>query len=176
MGSFGSATIAGGELQILQSGGSRNDQGDGRGDDRSGDDHQHGSGVTQDIAVSGKMTLVGSSAHTEFVGGTGSSDFIGHSGRDTFVGGSGQDTMTGSGKHNVFEFLKSESGGQHVITNFVSGDQLYVEGHSLSYLQAHHDITVSGGNTYISIDGGKTMIELKGFTGLHNSDITTHKP
>jgi hypothetical protein len=76
----------------------------------------------------------------------------------------------------VFEFLSSEKGGQHVVQNFVSGDQLYVEGHSLSYLQSHGDIKSHGGNTYISIDGGKTTIELQGVKSLSSSDITTHKP
>jgi Ca2+-binding RTX toxin-like protein len=151
-GAFGSASIAGGELKVIQSG-----------------------GVTQDIAVSGRMTLVGSSAHTEFVGGTGSTLMTGASGYDTFVGGSGSDTMVGAGSQNVFQFLSSEQGGQHVISNFTSGDKLYIEGQGLSYLQSQHDITTSGGNTYISIDGGHTTIELKGFTGLSNSDITSHK-
>ena len=72
--------------------------------------------------------------------------------------------------------MKSAQGGQHVIQNFVSGqDQLYIEGHSLSWLQSHHDISTSGGNTYISIDGGKTTIELQGVTSLNPSDVTTHK-
>jgi len=123
-GSFGSATIAGGELKVIQSG-----------------------GVTDDIAVSGRMTLVGSSAHTEFQGGTGATLMTGGSGYDTFVGGSGLDTMAGVGSHNLFAFVAGEQGGQHVISNFVTGDQLYIEGHSLSYLQAQHDITTSGGNT-----------------------------
>ena len=151
-GAFGSASIAGGELKILQSG-----------------------GVTQDIAVSGRMTLVGSSAHTEFVGGTGSTLMTGASGYDTFVGGSGSDTMAGVGNHNVFQFLSSEQGGQHVISNFTSGDTLYIEGQGLSYLQSQHEITTSGGNTYISIDGGHTTIELKGFTSLSSSNFTSHK-
>ncbi len=151
-GSFGSATIAGGELAVT-----------------------HSDGVTKEWAVSGQMTLLGSAASTEFVGGTGSTLMQGGSGSDTFVGGSGQDTMTGVGNNNLFEFLASEQGGQHVISNFAAGDQLYIEGNSLSYMQAQNDITTSGGNTYISIDGGKTTIELKGFTGLDSSDIT-HKP
>jgi Ca2+-binding RTX toxin-like protein len=151
--SFVSATIKGGELAFSHSG--------------------H---VIDD--VSGKATLVGSSAPTEFVGGSGSTVMKGGSGHDTFVGGSGHDTMTGfdHSSGNVFEFLSSEKGGQHVVTNFVSGDQLYIEGHSLSYLQSHLDVSTHHGNTYISIDGGKTTIELKGFTGLNSSDITTHKP
>jgi Ca2+-binding RTX toxin-like protein len=136
----------------------------------------HSAGVTDAIAVSGSATLVGSTTTTEFVGGTGSTNMIGNSGSDTFVGGSGYDTMAGVGSNNVFEFLSSESGGQHVIQNFVSGDQLYIEGYSLSALQSSNDITTSGGNTYISIDGGKTTIELKGVTGLSSGDITTHKP
>jgi Ca2+-binding RTX toxin-like protein len=130
--------------------------------------------------VSGQATLVGSSAPTEFLAGTGSTVIKGGSGHDTFVGGSGHDTMGGTGTGNVFEFLASEQGGKHVITNFVSGDQLYIEGHSLSYLQSHHDITTQthGGvtSTYISIDGGKTTIELQGVKSLSSYDITTHKP
>jgi Ca2+-binding RTX toxin-like protein len=152
VGTFGSATVVGGQLDII---------------------HSHG--VTEDIAVSGKMTLMGVGSPTEFVGGTGSSVFQGGAGNDTFVGGSGSDTMIGGSGKNLFEFLKSEQGGQHVITNFVAGDKLYIEGHSLSYLQSHNDIHTSGGNTYISIDGGQTTIELKGFTGLNSSDVTTHK-
>ena len=135
------------------------------------------SGVNKAIAVSGQATLMGNAVATEFVGGTGSTLFKGGSANDTFVGGSGHDTMTGGSGNNVYEFLATESGGQHLITNFVSGqDQLYVEGYTLSYLQSQHEITTTGGNTDISIDGGKTTITLEGVTSLHTSDITTHKP
>lgn len=156
-GRFGSATINGGELQASYTSGAT------------------AGGVETEIAVSGKMTLLGSGACTEFVGGTGSSVFIGGHASDTFVGGSGHDTMIGGTGYNQFEFLSTEAGGQHVISNFVSGDKLYIEGYSLSYLESHNDIKTHGGNTYISIDGGKTTIELKGFTGLSSSDVTTHK-
>jgi len=93
----------------------------------------------------------------------------------TVVGGTGVSTLTGGTGSTLFEFLGSETGSQSTITNFVSTDKMYVEGYSLSYLQANHDISTQGGNTYISIDGGKTSIELKGFTGLNSSEITTHK-
>jgi Ca2+-binding RTX toxin-like protein len=151
-GKFGGATIHGGTLQVSYSG-----------------------STETEIAVSGKMTLLGSGACTEFVGGTGTSVFIGGHASDTFVGGSGSDTLIGGTGYNKFEFLSSEAGGQHVITNFVSSDRLYIEGYTLSYLESHHDVTTANGNTYISIDDGKTTIELKGFTGLNSSDITTHK-
>lgn len=135
------ATIAGGELMV-----------------------NHTQGITEEIAVSGRMTLMGGNSATEFVGGKGSVLMLGGSGHDTFVGGSGHDTMTGVGNHNVFEILASQQGGQHLITNFVSGDVLEVEGHTLSYLEAHNEVTTRDGNTYISIDGGKTTIELQGWT------------
>jgi Ca2+-binding RTX toxin-like protein len=148
------ATIAGGELKVSHSG-----------------------GVTIDSAITGNMTIMGSATPTEFVGRSGRSIFLGGSGNDTFVGGSGHDTMTGGTGSNVFEFLRSEAGGHHVITNFVSGqDQLYLEGHSLNFLEKHHDIHTSGGNTVITLDGGATTITLKGFTGLSSTDITQHKP
>jgi Ca2+-binding RTX toxin-like protein len=150
-GAFGKASISGGAVSFL--------------------------GLGEEDALSGQVTLIGGSSSNEFVGGAGSTVMKGGHGPDTFVGGSGYDTMTGGTSGNVFEFLSTAKGGQHVISNFASGkDQLYLEGHTLSYLQSHHDVTVSGGNTYISLDGGKTSIELKGITHLSNSDITTHKP
>jgi Ca2+-binding RTX toxin-like protein len=152
-GTFGGATIAGGELKVI---------------------HSHG--VTKDIAVNGTMTLVGSAAPTEFVAIKGSTDMIGGSGNSTFIGGQGHDTMVGGSGHNLFEFISPQQGGQHLIQNFVSGqDQLYVEGHSLAYLETHHDISTQGGNTFISIDGGKTTIELQGVTTLKASDFIGHK-
>jgi len=93
----------------------------------------------------------------------------------TVVGAAGVQTLTGGTGSTLFEFLGNETGSQSTITNFVSTDKMYVEGYSLSYLQSHNDISTLGGNTYISIDGGKTSIELKGFTGLNSSEITTHK-
>jgi Ca2+-binding RTX toxin-like protein len=141
-GALGSATIAGGSLIV----------------------NHLSTAVTQDIAVAGKITVIGGAAASEFIGGSGSTLMKGGSGHDTFIGGSGHDTMTGSGNHNVFEFLAANQGGQHVITNFVSTDQLNVEGHALSYLISHHDVTYSDGNTYITVDGGKTTIELQGVT------------
>jgi Ca2+-binding RTX toxin-like protein len=142
MSSLGAATIAGGGvLQILQVGGTQ-----------------------QDVAFNGTMTLMGSNRPTEFVGGSGTTLEVGMSGRDTFVGGYGHDTMTGSGHNNVFNFVASSAGGDHVITDFVSGDQLNVDGHSLAYLVANQQVTTHSGNTYISADGGITTIELRGVT------------
>jgi Ca2+-binding RTX toxin-like protein len=127
-------------------------------------------------AVSGNATLLGGSHATQFVGGTGNVVMQGGTSNDTFVGGSGHATMTGGSGPNLFEFTSQGVGGTDVITNFVSGqDHLYLEGQSLSYLQSQGDVTMSHGNTYISLDGGKTTIELKGFTGLSGHDVTTHK-
>ena len=152
-GAFGSATIFGGELKVTAS-----------------------HGTTEETAVSGKMTLLGSAAPTEFVGGTGSTSMAGGKHADTFIGGLGHDTMHGGKGHDLFEFVSAEKGGKHLIKDFVSGqDHLYLEGHTLSYLQKHGEISTHGGNTYISLDGGKTTIELQGVTHLKSSDITTNK-
>jgi Ca2+-binding RTX toxin-like protein len=122
------------------------------------------------------MTLVGSAAPTEFIGGTGTTSMVGGKHADTFIGGSGHDTMIGGKGHDLFEFVSGEKGGKHLIKDFVSGqDHLYLEGHTLSYLQQHGEISTHGGNTYISLDGGKTSIELQGVTHLNSSDITTNK-
>ncbi len=199
-GSFGSASIQGGTVEFLRQGqhdGSDHSHGahgshqssavdyshrehDSNDDNRHGHGSDHGGGsghsYYEAIAVSGNVTLLGGTHCTQFVGGTGSVVMQGGSGNDTFIGGSGHATMTGGSAHNVFEFTSNGLGGTDVITNFVSGqDKLYLEGQSLCYLQSHGDVTVSHGNTYISLDGGKTVVELKGFTNLTSHDITTHK-
>jgi Ca2+-binding RTX toxin-like protein len=153
-GSFGDATITGGKLTI--------------GDLHGGNDVR---------AVSGDATLVGGTGAQEFFGGTGNVQMDGGKGNDTLVGGTGFDTMHGGSGHDVFSFVWMGQGGQHLITDFVHGqDKLYLEGHSLSWLESHNSVSTSGGNTYISLDGGKTQVELKGVTHLTDSDVTTHKP
>jgi Ca2+-binding RTX toxin-like protein len=160
-GAFGQATIFGGQLQVSQLH---------SGIGKISED------VTREVAVSGRMTLVGSSAATEFVGGTGSTSMVGGKGDDTFIGGSGHETMVGGRGTDLFEFLKADQGGHALIKHFVSGhDQLYLEGRTLAYLEKHGDISTHGGNTFISLDGGKTTIELEGVTHLKASDITTNK-
>jgi Ca2+-binding RTX toxin-like protein len=165
---FGSATIQGGTVDFLHHGHGGKDDGK----------HGHGSHPYYEaMAVSGNVTLIGGEHCTQFVGGTASSVVMqGGTGNATLIGGTGHDTMTGGSAHNVFEFTSHGVGGTDVITNFVSGhDSLYLEGQSLCYLQSHGDITTSHGNTFIALDGGRTTIELKGFTGLGSHDITTHK-
>jgi hypothetical protein len=111
------------------------------------------------------------------------------SGHETVVTGTGHHSPVGGGVHhgfewtprqggmerNPFEVLAQQLGGQHVITNFISGASpvVHVEGHSLSFLHPQHDVSTHGGNTYISMDGGKTSIELQGVTTLKLSEITS---
>jgi Ca2+-binding RTX toxin-like protein len=133
-------------------------------------------GMHVEDAIHGTSTLIGGTYSNEFISGTGVTSMQGGLGPDIFVGGSGHDTMTGGFGTNAFEFIASEAGGKHVITNFITGqDSLYLEGHTLAYLQANNDVSVSGGNTYVALDGGKTIIEIKGVTNLTGSDVTTHK-
>lgn len=160
-GAFGAATIDGGAMRVHHTIGFSNGQ---------------AFAVTKEIAISGNVTMLGAAAHAELVARGGFTSMIGGTGNDTFIGGKGTDVMVGGTGQDLFEFLHRDHGGNHLIKNFVSGqDQLYVEGHSLSWLQSHHDITSSGGNTFISIDGGKTTIELQGVSSLKASDITGHK-
>jgi Ca2+-binding RTX toxin-like protein len=169
-GGFGSATVQGGTISFKYHEGK--DEAHERGHKWQGDVHS----FHQAAALSGNATLLGGTHCTEFVGGTGKVIMQGGTGNDTFIGGSGHTTMTGGSAHNLFEFTKGGKGGADLVNNFVHGhDKLYLEGKSFCWLQSHHDITVSGGNTYISLDGGKTTVELKGFTDLKSSDITSHK-
>lgn len=152
-GEFGSASINGGTLEVLNT---------------AWNNHEL-------AALSGNATLIGGEYTNQFLGGSGNVVMVGSGklGPDTFVGGSGHDTMTGGANSNLFEITQ---GGHHVITNFVAGkDQLYVEGHSMSFLQANHDVSSSGGNTFITLDGGATTIELKGVASMGSADISTHK-
>lgn len=161
-GAFGSATIEGGKFEFL------------RVPDIAHNGNNHL--IYEEMASSGSATLVGGDHCTQFVGGTGSVVMHGGRGDDTFVGGAGHATMSGGSGHNLFVFAHQANGGMDVITNFVSGhDKLYLEGQTLHYLQSHGDVSVSHGNTYISLDGGHTTVELKGFTGLTSHDVTTHK-
>lgn len=172
-GAFGSATITGGKFEFVQA-----PSGSGYGSHADADDGRGSSGhqVFEDIALSGNATLVGGDHATKFIAGSGSVVMQGGKGSDTFVGGSGHATMTGGSGYNLFDFGSHANGGHDIITNFVAGqDTLYLEGQSLCYLQSHGDITVSNGNTYISLDGGQTTVELKGFTGLSSHDIASHK-
>ena len=157
---YGSATIHGGTFEFV------------RHDPTATGHDQH----ANMLALTGNATFVGGAHCDAFIGGSGNVIMRGGTANDTFVGGSGHATMTGGSGHNMFEFTTHGVGGTNVITNFVSGhDKLYLEGQSLSYLQSHGDVSVSHGNTYISLDGGKTTVELKGFTNLSSHDVTTHK-
>jgi Ca2+-binding RTX toxin-like protein len=172
-GSFGSATISGGKFEFLQV-----PSGSGYGSHADAEDGRGGSGhsVFEAVSLSGNATLVGGDHSTKFIAGSGSVVMQGGTGNDTFVGGSGHATMTGGSGQNLFDFGSHGNGGTDVITNFVAGqDTLYLEGQSLGYLQSHGDITVNNGNTYISLDGGHTTVELKGFTGLTSHDVASHK-
>jgi hypothetical protein len=79
--------------------------------------------------------------------------------------------MTALHHGNLFEFVTSAGGGQHVINNFVAGDQLYVEGLTFSQLTTGgNSIAITGGNTVITL-ADHTTITLHNFTGLNSSDI-----
>ena len=154
LGLFGSATVNGGELQV----------------------GQNSDSTLKLTAVHGDVTITGGSVPTEMIAGSGTNLLKGGVGADTFIGGTGSSTLVGGSGQDVFEFLAKNAGGTDVIKNFVSGcDDLYLEGHSFSWLKNAGDITDKNGNTYIKLDGGKTTIELQGVT-LKSWDVTTHKP
>jgi len=161
-GSWGSVTISGGTFEFTNKGLVSSDSHDkhhdkyaGQGNDQSSDHHHQ----SVDTFVGGAHQFVGGPGHVFVQGGI----------------GSGHATITGGSGHNLFEFASHGVGGKGVITNFVSGhDKLQLEGQSLSYLQSHGDVTVSHGHTSISLDGGKTIVELKGFANLNSHDAS-HK-
>ena len=141
------------------------------------------------VTVHGHGITIHQTAGETSSGSSHSSTVTSSSGHDTVVTGAGQHSAVGGGVHhgfdwmprqggmerNPFEVLAQQLGGQHIITNFISSAApvVHVEGHTLSFLAPHHDISTHGGNTYISMDGGKTSIELQGVTTLKLSEITS---
>jgi hypothetical protein len=112
-----------------------------------------------ETAITGNQTLLGGSGST-LVGDIG--------GSTTFIGTTtGADTMTGGLLgNNLYEIL--HKGGTHTINWALGNNQLYVE--NLTWQQLQPDITYSGANTLITLDGGATKIVIVGHH-LTSSDI-----
>jgi Ca2+-binding RTX toxin-like protein len=142
--------------------------------------YQTGSGGESVTAGSGTATLLGGTGVT-FIGGTGAVSMVG-GGSDTFIGGTGagsSDTMTGGGGLNVFAFDTGSQpeGGTHVISNFTQSQDLIKLGSSYDLNTilnpAYGEITVTGGNTTLTLDNGQTVIKLIGITNLTRNDFTS---
>ena len=111
------------------------------------------------------------------IGGSGETDMKGGFGDDTFVGGAGADTMVGGHGHNVFEFLNKDAAARTSSrTSYPVRTSCTWKASRWSFLEKAGDVSVSGGNTFITLDGGHTHIELQGTTSLKPWDVTTHKP
>jgi len=123
-------------------------------------------------SASHSATMVGGAHHTSFLGGAHSLITHGGAGSDSYTGGAA--IVHGTSGHLSAVFADHKVG-TDVIKTFVTGhDKLYVEGHTLSYLHSHVNVTVTHGHTVMSMDGGHTTIALKGFA--HSSSVgTTHK-
>jgi hypothetical protein len=152
-GAFGTATIAGATMEVFQSGGQER----------------------VIVLPYGQDSLLGAS--TGFVGGSGSTHPGTRSGHSTTVSGSSahgsvsSSSSHGSSGAKPVDFLRQEKGGQHVIKNFVSGqDHLFVDGNSLPFMASAHDISGHGPNTVIRMNGGKTTIELHIATQSHGNN------
>jgi hypothetical protein len=106
----------------------------------------------QEYAISGNQTLLGG-AGSKLIGAN-----LGAS--TTFIGTTtGSDTMTGGLLGNsLFEIL--QKGGTHTINWTPGNNQLFVE--NLNWAQLQPDISYSGGNTLITLDGGATKIIIVG--------------
>ena len=129
--------------------------------------------IHQILHATPSATLIGSAFATEFIRTSTAGKSLGF---DATGGGLGADSVVASAGRSVFEYLAGEAGGSQVITNFIAGrNQLLIEGYSLSYLQKQGEVTSHGGSTYISIDGGKTTIQLQGVDRLKPTDFTPHK-
>lgn len=106
----------------------------------------------QEYAISGNQTLLGGAGSTLVGANLGAST--------TFIGTtSGADTMTGGLLGNsLFEVL--QKGGTHTINWTLGTNQLYVE--NMTWQQLQPNISYSGANTTITLDGGATKIVIVG--------------
>jgi hypothetical protein len=125
--------------------------------------------AVMDHAAPGKMTLLGG-AGREFSGGATIAGLNKEAKALERVSTlTGHDTMLGGKNTDTLGFLKGQHGSAHLIQDFVTGQsKLHLTGASLESLKSAHDSAVSshGGNTYISLDGGKTTIALHGIAHL----------
>lgn len=124
-------------------------------------------GSGQDTAVSGNAAKMGSSSFG------GNSTML--SASAVKVGSSpasfGADSVSGSSSSSLLS-----GAGSSVITNFLSGaEKLVLEGNALSYLSKLDSVSSHGSSTIISLDGGKTTIEMVGMSSDLKSTDLTHK-
>jgi hypothetical protein len=173
-GAFGSATINGGTLKIIEApgqtpreivtgghvtiSGAQSTSAGGQGSTG----HGSAPGVTHGT-THGVLHVTHMHGHSTLLGGAHTTDFAsGHAGLASTHAAAGQDSMVGGSTHNVFELY--DKAGPAFLKNFVAGhDHLYLPGHSLAFTAAHaHDVSTNGDKTMISMDGGKTMIALHG--------------
>jgi hypothetical protein len=127
-------------------------------------------------ATLGKVTLLGASASGEFAAGS-VTGFV-RQAVEHLPPGLGHDTTLGSQRADALGFLKAPHSSTGLIADFVSGqDKVHLQAASLESLKSRSDASVSshGGNTYISLDGGKTTIELHGVAHLKPSGIDPHR-
>jgi hypothetical protein len=159
-GAFGTATISHATLEIFQTGGQ----------ERVvvlpyGHDSQLGSGSGFVGSGSGSS---GSTGHNTVSSSSGHSTSSGH---NSVTSSSSHGSTTAASGSKSFDFLREEKGGQHVIKNFVSGENhLFIDGHTLPFVANAHDISGHGPNTVIAMDHGRTTIELHVSTSFHGNN------
>lgn len=137
-----------------------------------------GSGNSTIAAAAGNNTLFGGSGNTTIAGGAGNNLLIGSTsktgnavlggfaGDDSMIGGVGNDTLFGGTGNDIFVFSTVFGAGKHVIGDFTAGsDLIAVQGYGLTADQVAAKVTVSGGNSVISLSDG-TQITIAGVTTL----------
>ncbi|WP_114860196.1 calcium-binding protein [Azospirillum brasilense] len=142
-----------------------------------------GSGNSTIASAAGNNTLFGGSGNTTIAGGggndlligstskTGNAVLGGFAGNDTLIGGVGNDTLFGGDGNDVFVFSTVFGGGKHVIGDFKAGtDLIAVQGYGLTAAQVAAKVTVTGGNSLISLSDG-TQITVAGVSNLTASNF-----
>lgn len=125
----------------------------GTGDDTlGGNDHDDlvsgGDGRDHVSGGAGNDTVDGAAGDDRVIGHGGDDVLDGGAGNDTLLGGTGNDTLTGGADADRFVFFVG--GGDDLITDFVSGEDVIV---IRDIAGATIDIDTSGADTIITVDG-----------------------
>jgi Ca2+-binding RTX toxin-like protein len=154
-GAFGSATISGGTLKIIETPGQ----------------------APREIVTGGHVTIIGAASGSTGSHAHGSGGGMTHhpvTGGMNHATGGHDSLAASSGSHGYDlvrrgdRLLRPDVLGHRLMSNFVSHPaNLFSEAHAVTAAMKLSDITARGNNTHIGMDGGKTTIELH---GVHITD------
>jgi Ca2+-binding RTX toxin-like protein len=121
----------------------------------------------------GAVTLYGAMAGGDntFHAGSGDTEIVGGWGDDRFVAGLGDSTITGGPGRDVYVFINGSSGGNDIVWNFDSNDEIVLQGYGKGAVKAALASQVQvGGGVQITL-ADSTTVTFMGLNMLTKSDF-----